>query len=62
MFQLFTHVTAHSCAGGLKKEVAPMVRLPRHTQFNVPLQAPFLRSFRETGHLFHAVGSFGRKS
>ena len=38
-----------------------MVGLPRLKHFNVPLQAPFLQSFRETGHLFHAVGSFGRK-
>ena len=48
------------CAGGPQKEVGPMVGLPRHRHFNVPLQVPFLQSFRETGHLFHAVGSLGR--
>ena len=52
----------YACDGTkLKKEVWPIVGLPRHKHFNVPLQAPFLQSFRETGHLFHAVGSFGRK-
>ena len=38
-----------------------MVGLPRHSHFNVPLQATFLQSFRETGHLFHAERSLGRK-
>ena len=30
--------------------------LPRHKHFNVALQAPFLQSFWETQHLYHAMG------
>ena len=30
--------------------------LPRHKHFNVPLQAPFLQSFWDTRHLYHAMG------
>ena len=37
-------MTAHRCAGGLKKEVRPTVRLPCHSHFvgffNVPVQSP----------------------
>ena len=39
-----------------KKEVRLMIELPRHKHFNVPLQAPFLQSFWETRHLYHAMG------
>ena len=33
-----------------------MIGLPRHKHFNVPLQAPFLQSFWDTGQLCHAMG------